>query len=215
MQDMTDRLARAISRFVVLGGMGLMLVGCNSIRDAAGITKDPPDEFAVVTKAPLVIPPDFNLRPPKPGAAPTNQVSPTASAEEALYSDDPATIAAGITGDYSEEEKILLAKSGGVVADHGIRQQIAADAKNMEAADDSFTDMVLFREPEPDNGKALDADSEADRIGDAKAQGKPITPSSGTATPPQGQSDDAKSSDGTQIQKDSGGWLDGIFGGIF
>jgi hypothetical protein len=51
-----------------------VLVGCDSIREAAGITKEPPDEFAVVTKAPLVIPPDYNLRPPKPGAAPTNQV---------------------------------------------------------------------------------------------------------------------------------------------
>ena len=35
---------------------------------AAGLTKKSPDEFAVTTKAPLVIPPDFNLRPPMPGA---------------------------------------------------------------------------------------------------------------------------------------------------
>jgi hypothetical protein len=212
---MTNRRVRTALRLLMLGGIGLLLTGCDSIREAAGISKQPPDEFAVVTKAPLVIPPDFNLKPPKPGAAPTNQVSPTASAEEALYGDDPSAAAAALPGNYSDEEKILLAKSGAAAAGHGIRQQIAADAKQMEAADESFTDMVLFREPEPDNGKAVDADSEAARIGDAKAQGQPIAPA--TTSPPQGsdQPDDSKKSDDTKIQKDSGGWLDGILGGIF
>ena len=60
-------------RAAMLGGVAVALIGCQSIREAAGVTKSPPDEFAVVTKAPLVIPPDFNLKPPKPGAAPTNQ----------------------------------------------------------------------------------------------------------------------------------------------
>jgi hypothetical protein len=64
---------RHLLRFAALGGMAFVLVGCDSIREAAGVTKEPPDEFAVVTKAPLVMPPDYNLRPPKPGAAPTNQ----------------------------------------------------------------------------------------------------------------------------------------------
>lgn len=211
---MTNGVARTALHLVVLGGLGLLLVGCDSIREAAGITKEPPDEFAVVTKAPLVIPPDFNLKPPKPGAAPTNQVSPTASAEEALYGDDASTIAAGITGNYSQEEKVLLAKSGGALADHGIRQQIAADAKNMEAADVSFTDKVLFGESEPDtSGKPLDADAEAERIGDAKAQGRPVAAPPGS--PPQGTDQPDSKSDDTQIQKDSGGWLDGILGGIF
>ena len=47
--------------------------GCDSLRQEAGLTKQSPDEFAVTTKAPLIIPPDFNLRPPSPGAAPLNQ----------------------------------------------------------------------------------------------------------------------------------------------
>src|SRR5450432_370115 len=110
--------ARAALRFFALAGVALSLVGCESIREAAGVTKEPPDEFAVVTKAPLVIPPDFNLKPPKPGAVPTNQSSPTDSAQAALYGDDPATIAAGMPGTFSEEEKLILASSGAAVADH-------------------------------------------------------------------------------------------------
>ena len=69
----------------VLAGMVMILGGCDSIREAAGITKEPPDEFAVVTKSPLVIPPDYNLRPPRTGSSPTNQVAPTVSAETTLF----------------------------------------------------------------------------------------------------------------------------------
>src|SRR5256885_6735423 len=81
----------------------LSLSSCESIRNfVAG--KEPPDEFAVVTKAPLIIPPDYNLKPPKPGVAPLNQASPTQTAEAALYSDDPKAIASTISGNYSEAE---------------------------------------------------------------------------------------------------------------
>src|ERR1700733_15476722 len=105
-------MTKTVLRVGVLSAVALSLIGCESLREAAGITKEPPDEFAVVTKSPLVIPPDFNLTPPKPGAAPTNQVSPTVAAQAALFGDDPAAAAAALPGNYSQEERILLAHSG-------------------------------------------------------------------------------------------------------
>ena len=57
------------TKVVAIAAVGLTLTGCTAFRTAIGATKNPPDEFTVVTKAPLVIPPDFNLRPPQPGAA--------------------------------------------------------------------------------------------------------------------------------------------------
>jgi len=216
---MMDGRVRMLSRLLVLGGLGLLVTGCDSIREAAGITKEPPDEFAVVTKAPLVIPPDFNLRPPKPGASPTNQVSPTSSAQEALTGDDPAVIAAGMPTTFSEEEKVVLTKTGAAAADHGIRQQITADAKKMEAADETFTDKVLFRGPQPDTGTPVDADAESQRISDAKAQEKQPATSPPPATQPANDSQQSdtnkKPDDSAQIQKEKSGWLDDIFGGIF
>ena len=67
-------------RLTVLGTALLALPGCDSLRREAGMTKQSPDEFAVVTKAPLIIPPDFNLHPPAPGAPPLNQQGPTDTA---------------------------------------------------------------------------------------------------------------------------------------
>jgi len=195
---------RHLLRFAALGGMAFVLVGCDSIREAAGVTKEPPDEFAVVTKAPLVMPPDYNLRPPKPGAAPTNQYSPTESAAASMFGEDPAEIAKQMTGDYSQEEKLILATSGAAVSDHAIRQQLAADAKSMEATNDDLTNKLLFQTgPDPQAGNPLDSDSEKQRLDAAKSSKQ----TNSTVTP-----DDAKDSkDSATIDKSGNGWLDGIF----
>lgn len=57
-------------RFILpaLAGAALTLTGCGG----GGIAgRDRPDEFAVARSAPLVIPPDFALAPPRPGEAET------------------------------------------------------------------------------------------------------------------------------------------------
>ncbi|HEX4118890.1 MAG TPA: DUF3035 domain-containing protein [Rhizomicrobium sp.] len=136
--------SRILLRLAVLG-LGLAaLQGCQTFRDEAGLTKQSPDEFAVTTKAPLIIPPDFNLRPPSPGAAPLNQTDPTSSAEVAMFNtEDPATAAAQMQGNYSPGEKMLLAHAGVQNADPTIRAQLQSDQKNMQGADSSFTDRIL------------------------------------------------------------------------
>src|ERR1700749_4884272 len=101
-----------VLRIAVVGVSLMTLAACDSLREEAGLTKQSPDEFAVTTKAPLVVPPDFNLRPPSPGAAPLNQIDPTSSAELAMFnSSDPTTVAAQMAGSYSPGEKMLLANA--------------------------------------------------------------------------------------------------------
>lgn len=203
-------------RFLLLGGAAVILIGCQGVRQAAGLSKDAPDEFAVVTKAPLVIPPDYNLRPPAPGAAPTNQSSPTDSAQAALFGDDSATVAASLPNTYSQEEKALLANSGGAVADHNIRQQIAADSKAMSTANQSFVDQLLFMTgPNPDAGHPVDADAEHDRIVAQQESG--ATPVQGANKKDSREAASIDKSGETSANKDSsswydvGGWFDDIF----
>jgi hypothetical protein len=45
-----------------------LLSGCAGFKQAIGLEPTSPDEFAVESRAPLTIPPDFDLRPPQPGA---------------------------------------------------------------------------------------------------------------------------------------------------
>ena len=46
----------------------LLLSGCADMRRIVGMDRVGPDEFAVESRAPLTIPPEFELRPPQPGA---------------------------------------------------------------------------------------------------------------------------------------------------
>ena len=54
---------------LTLGGMAALLAACTgTVQENLGIAKRSPDEFQVVRRAPLVLPPDYNLRPPSPGS---------------------------------------------------------------------------------------------------------------------------------------------------
>src|SRR5258707_400960 len=53
---------------VVCLSAGLLLSGCTDVRRVVGMDRVGPDEFAVESRAPLTIPPEFDLRPPQPGA---------------------------------------------------------------------------------------------------------------------------------------------------
>jgi hypothetical protein len=193
--------SRQILRLSLLAAGAMTLAGCDSIRDAAGTTKAPPDEFAVVTKSPLIIPPDYNLHPPRDGAPPTNQAEPTDAAQSALFAADPAAAAKSLPSDYSEAEKQLLASANAVNANPGIRQQIAADGRAMETADDGFAKKVLFwQEPKKDTGTNVDADAEAKRIDAQKTAGE-----AGAKKP---------ADNSATIQKDapkSSGWFGDLF----
>lgn len=192
---------RRVVYLAALAGLAISLVGCDSIRDAAGLTKNSPDEFAVATKAPLIIPPDYNLAPPKPGAAPTNQISPTEQAEDVLYGTRPSATTAH--GPVSPGEQELLSKAGAANANDMIRQKIAADNRAMQASDESFTNQLLFGiGSDHSQGTPVDADAEKQRIDAGKSSGEVPAPA-------------APGDESTTIQKDSGGWFDDILDGVF
>ena len=157
-------------RLIAVSACVLALAGCSSMRDWAGLAKKSPDEFAVTTKAPLVIPPDFNLRPPVPGAPPANTVAPTVGAQQALFNtSDPQAVASTMTGHYSEAEKLLLANAGVQNSDPAIRARITGDLRAVQNADRSFTDRILGMSATPDTGDPVNGDAQVN-----KAANKPV-----------------------------------------
>jgi len=82
----------------VLGLLSLSMFGCSDFKKMVGIEKSSPDEFAVESRAPLTIPPDFDLRPPAPGAGRPQEVSAANKAKTAIDNagpGDPGKQAAG------------------------------------------------------------------------------------------------------------------------
>jgi hypothetical protein len=92
----------------------LQLGGCaqGTVQDALGMSKRAPDEFAVVRRAPLIVPPDYDLRPPDPGAprpnigttsdqarvALTGNQSEPSTAAQVLATATPPTTGQAVTG---------------------------------------------------------------------------------------------------------------------
>jgi hypothetical protein len=136
--------------FVSMGLVGAAsLAGCGGLSKSLGMSKVTPDEFRVVTKAPLTVPPDFSLRPPAPGEPRPQELEPESAARVALLGERAAT-------DRSDGEKLLDTKAGGDKADPLIRYVVDDEFGAVAHKDKSFADWVMFwrkgNRPEPTEG---------------------------------------------------------------
>ncbi len=131
-------LNRVAVAFAVTAGVAAMgLAGCSAAGRALGITKVTPDEFRVVTKAPLTVPPDYSLRPPAPGEPRPQELQPESAARNAL-------LGARQGEARSDGEKLLATKAGGDKADPLVRYVVDDEFGDLAHKDASFADRVLF-----------------------------------------------------------------------
>lgn len=142
----------------------LVLAGCSGARDRLGLSKATPDEFAVVRRAPLEMPPDYALRPPRPGAPrPQEQAAVDAARAAVLGQTDQS-------GGTSAAESALIRTTGATNVPSNIRAKVDA-----EASEDSDGDVSVLKkiagiggEATPE-GKAIDPVAEAARLKAQKA----------------------------------------------
>ena len=73
---------RSAARFALAASAAIIVAGCASGPFGRGRG---PDEFAVARNAPLVVPPDLALTPPRPGEADVGSQDPRAQALQALF----------------------------------------------------------------------------------------------------------------------------------
>jgi hypothetical protein len=149
----------------------VLLAGCNSgdLSRTFGLTHDAPDEFTVTTRAPLSMPPDFSLRPPRPGAPRPQEQSTRTQAEQALV---PAQ-ALGVDAAADSPGQDALVSQAGPAAPRNIRAQVDQDAQ-LDQPGQSFTDKLLFWRPTPQAGVVVDPTKEAQRLRQNAALGKSV-----------------------------------------
>jgi hypothetical protein len=144
------------------------LAGCEGFSSAFGLKRSAPDEFAVVTTPPLVIPPDYQLRPPVPGAPRPQQLSPTSDAQRALFE---RTLG---EGRKTPLEQQVLTKAQVDRANPDIKQVVSKETTAIVAKDDSFTDQLMFwksNTPDKPQEVVVDPRAEARRLTEAKLVG--------------------------------------------
>ena len=129
---------RAIKTAILLTSGSAMLAACGG----SGIfNRDRPDEFAVQRQAPLVVPPDFNLAPPAPGAPRPAEGNASEQALEALF---------GGPAQRSQVETSALDRAG--AAEVGIRSSVGDPETNTVAKGRVTRDIIAA--PEGDGASA-------------------------------------------------------------
>lgn len=164
---------------VILAAAVLLLAGCEETKRALGQTKQAPDEFAVYQRAPLSLPPDYNLRPPAPGVNRPQSVKPRDRARAALGQrprpQQPASESGkpNLSG-LSPGELSVLRLTGALDASNDIRSQVNRESAILAEGADSLTDSMLFWREKPPFGISVDARAERQRIRESQAEGRPL-----------------------------------------
>ncbi len=127
----------SVVKIALVAAAGLSLAACQSAKDSFGLSKVTPDEFRVVTKAPLVVPADFNMHAPVPGQPRPQEQLPETAARMAL-------MGASAGADRSEGEKLLVQRAGGDHADPNAHYAVDDNFGEVAYKDKSFADKVLF-----------------------------------------------------------------------
>jgi Protein of unknown function (DUF3035) len=71
--------------WLIVASTGMVaLSGCTQFKQAVGLEPTMPNEFAVESNPPLTIPPDFDLRPPQPGAPRPQEQSMAKQAQQVI-----------------------------------------------------------------------------------------------------------------------------------
>ena len=124
----------------------LAMGGCSAFENLGGGKKVSPDEFKIVSHSPLTMPPNAELRPPRPGEPRPQEVTPS--------------------------EQALVAKAGQGGIDPNIRSRVNTDTRTINDSDKSFVDSLIFWQEKPPSGVLLDPAKEQQRLRDAAAAGQ-------------------------------------------
>ncbi|MGA1342721.1 MAG: DUF3035 domain-containing protein [Hyphomonas sp.] len=123
---------------------------CSSTGNGGGSA---PNEFRVVTKAPLSVPPEYSLRPPPAGTTLPAEV-------EAANTSVTTAFGAGLGKDASASERALVAAAGANAANPAVRAQIDYEETKSIRKSQTVADRILFwRKDKPEDAASAASDN--------------------------------------------------------
>lgn len=161
---------------VLLLSVLLSACGDSSVKETLGLDRRAPDEFKVISRPPLSVPPQFELRPPTVEAG-FNQPQASEKAESLLLGKSSDSSAAAATKPSAETpaENKFLRNIGADNADPDVKRKLSEQRINEQIKKensgwwDKITGLPGGNEPQV---KAAD---EAARIKNNQQEGKPVT----------------------------------------
>ena len=191
--------ALASSLLATVSLMALSACSSNTVRDTLGLERSAPDEFRVVSRPPLSVPPQFSLRPPSNSDASPNQLPADKKAQSLLSGNDasadangslksntavvPVTISSsrhGISSTSTTTKAVsgadaqFLKNAGAAAADPNVRDSLVEEhyAVQEKKEDKSWWN---FWSSDDKKDPIVDSKKEAERIKKDEDTGKPVT----------------------------------------
>lgn len=164
--------------FVVLTilPLGLLSACGGDTARTLGFTRDAPDEFQVVTRAPLSLPPDMsNLPVPRPGAVRPQELSAREQAESTLVPAAALGRGQGASRPSSGESALLSRAGSGAPVSRDIRRQVDEESLRVNRPNQTLVDRLMFWRDPPAPGVVVDPQRESQRIRENSALGRPET----------------------------------------
>ncbi|HET6196409.1 MAG TPA: DUF3035 domain-containing protein [Acetobacteraceae bacterium] len=185
------RLTRACPTVLALAACAAALAACNGsqLERTLGLVHDAPDEFTVTTRAPLAMPPSFELPPPTPGVSRPQEVSERTQAELALV----PQMALGTPSEGSSPGQQALVQAAGPSVGTAIRTEVDQEARS-DRPSKGIGDRLMFWRAPPQPGIVVDPEKEAKRLRENAALGQ-----------------SQETGDTPIVQPKQRGWLEGLF----
>jgi hypothetical protein len=150
----------------------LLLSGCGNVKKNLGLERSAPDEFTVVHRAPLSMPPDYDLRPPTPGAPRPQDAVVEEQAKEAVLGNNSTASAP------SGSDSTFLKDAGADQVNDSIRQQVDRETAALPAKQKTVSEKLLGwtkSKPAEPAATVVDPDKEAARLHKDQVEGKAPT----------------------------------------
>lgn len=163
-----------LKRYIVMGCAILALGACDKTREQFRMTKEAPDEFAVIKRAPLEMPSDFAALPaPQPGAARPQEQSAVQQARASIL----GNAASQAPQNATQSEIILLQKAGAQTVPAHIRKQVDEETAKIAKDETPTFDRIMGLTGRKVTVPAVEVDpvAETNRIKANRAAGKPPT----------------------------------------
>ncbi len=169
--------------------LALTACGEGSVGQKIGIERKPPDEFRVLSRPPLNVPPEFNLRPPSDGSDMEGLETPASKvAEQAVFGTDtpdsssesslkPGTAPTAVMPVESSDmasgtDQNFLNRAGVSVAKPDIRK-IIREETGTTGLEEKESALKILSSPNP-REPMVDAEKEKERLKTNAAEGKPV-----------------------------------------
>jgi hypothetical protein len=187
----------------------LALSGCSNVKDTLGLNREGPDEYRVVARPPLSVPPDFELRPPGSFAGANTQsdtreqarslvlrsgegqaAADASSLPDNLPSTAPNTALVSVktSAPASPGEEALLQRSGAANASSSIREELRVEevqkTLQKEEKKGSFLGGLREKLNKDEEKERLDAAEEKKRLQEARRKSAAMTQGSSTQASP-------------------------------